>query len=113
MVRPAAAPPVTRKREFWVLVGYAAVLGVFGAFVGLVCLGVIKFGSRWGADSNPGWFDGHWWWVAVTAAAGVVVGLLRRLTGLPEEVPGLFDDLQAEHFDTGLVAGIWPSRRCH
>ena len=106
MVRPAAAPPVTRKREFWVLVGYAAVLGVFGAFVGLVCLGVIKFGSRWGADSNPGWFGGHWWWVAVTAAAGVVVGLLRRLTGLPEEVPGLFDDLQAEHFDAGLVPGI-------
>jgi H+/Cl- antiporter ClcA len=106
MVRPAAAPPVTRKREFWVLVGYAAALGVFGAFVGLVSLGVIKFGGRWGAGSHPGWFGGHWWWVAVTAAAGVVVGLLRRLTGLPEEVPGLFDDLQAEHFDAGLVPGI-------
>jgi H+/Cl- antiporter ClcA len=106
MLGPAAAPPVTRKREFWVLVGYAAALGVFGAFAGLVYLGAIKFGVRWGAGFRPGWFGGHWWWVAVTAAAGVAVGLLRRLTRLPEEVPGLFDDLQAEHFDPRLVPGI-------
>ena len=105
MLGPTAAAPVARKREFWVLIGYAAALGVFGAFVGLVSLGAIKFGVRWGTDSRPGWFGGHWWWVAVTAAAGVVVGLLRRLTRLPEEVPGLFDDLRAEHFNAGLVPG--------
>jgi len=28
----AAVPPVTQQREFWVLMGYAVVLGVFGAF---------------------------------------------------------------------------------
>jgi H+/Cl- antiporter ClcA len=43
--------------------------------------------------------------VAVTAAVGAVVGLLQRLTRLPEEVPGLFDDLQAERFDARLVPG--------
>ena len=26
---PAATPPVTHKREFWVLMGYAVALGVF------------------------------------------------------------------------------------
>jgi H+/Cl- antiporter ClcA len=102
---PTAAVPVTRKREFWVLMGYAAALGVFGAFAGLVSLGAVKFGGKWSTESGPGWFDGHWWWVAVTAAAGVVVGVLRRLTRLPEEVPGLFDDLQAEQFDARLVPG--------
>jgi len=102
----AAAPPVTQKREFWVLMGYAVVLGVFGAFAGLVFIGVIKFGGKWYDDSHPGWFGGHWWWVAVAAAAGVVVGLLRRLTRLPEQVPGLFDDLKTEHVDPGLVAGV-------
>ena len=85
--------------------GYAAALGVFGAFAGLVFLGIIKLGSRWSTDSNPGWFAGHWWWVAVTAAAGVVVGVLRRLTRLPEDVPGLFDDLRAGHVDPRLVPG--------
>ena len=53
-----------------------------------------------------GWFGGHWWWVAVAAAAGVAVGLLRRLTRLPWQTPGLFDDLQTGHVDTGLVPGI-------
>ena len=54
MPGPAADPPVTQKREFWVLMGYAAALGVFGAFAGLVFLGIIKFGSRWSSDSSPG-----------------------------------------------------------
>ena len=77
-----------------------------GAFAGLVFIGVIKLGGKWYTDAYPGWLGGHWWWIAVAAAAGVVVGLLRRLTQLPQEVPGLFADLQAEHVDPGLVPGI-------
>jgi H+/Cl- antiporter ClcA len=103
---PTAAPPVTQQREFWVLMGYAVALGVFGAVAGLVFIGVITAGGTWYDDSDPGWFGGHWWWVAVAAAAGAVVGLLRRLTRLPEEVPGLFEDLQTEHVNPGLVPGI-------
>ena len=102
----SAAPPVTQKREFWVLMGYAVVLGVFGAVAGLVFIGVIKLGGKWYSDSHPGWFGGHWWWVAIAAAAGAVVGLLRRLTRLPEEVPGLVADLSTEHVDPRLVPGI-------
>jgi H+/Cl- antiporter ClcA len=102
----AAAPPVTQKREFWILMGYAVVLGVFGAFAGLIFVGAIKFGGKWYSDSHPGWFGGHWWWVAVAAAAGVAVGLARRLTRLPWKTPGLFDDLQTGHVDAGLVPGI-------
>ncbi len=102
---PAADPPVTQKREFWALVGYAIALGALGAFAALVYLGAVKFGVRWGTGFRPGWFGGHWWWVAVTVAAGLVVGLLRRLTRLPQEVPGLFEDLRAEQFDAGLVPG--------
>jgi H+/Cl- antiporter ClcA len=102
----AVARPVTQKREFWVLMGYAVVLGVFGAAVGLVFIGVIQSGGKWYDDSDPGWFGGHWWWVAVAAAAGAVVGLLRRLTRLPHEIPGLFADLQTEHVNPGLVRGV-------
>ena len=74
----AAAPPVTQKREFWVLMGDAVALGVFGAFAGLVFAGVIKSGGKWYTDSHPGWFGGHGWWIAIAAAAGVVAGLRRR-----------------------------------
>jgi hypothetical protein len=61
---PAAAPPVAQKREFWVLMGYAVALGVFGAVAGLVFIGVTKFGGKWYSDSHTGWFagiGGGWW----------------------------------------------------
>jgi H+/Cl- antiporter ClcA len=103
---PTAEPPVTQQREFWVLMGCAVALGVFGAVAGLVFIGVITFGGKWYDDSDSGWFGGHWWWVAVAAAAGAVVGLARRLTRLPQEVPGLFADLQEGHVNPGLVPGI-------
>jgi len=103
---PSDPPPFTQNREFWLLMGYAVALGVFGAFAGLVFMGVIGFGGRWYADADPGWFGGQWWWVAVTAGAGVVVGLLRRLTRLPEQIPGLIHDLQEGHVDPRMVPGV-------
>ena len=100
------APPITQKREFWVLLAWAVVLGVFGAFAGLIFVGAMTGGGKWYSDSDPGWFGGHWWWVAVGAAAGVGVGLMRRVTSLPWKTPGLFDDLQTQEVETGLVPGI-------
>ena len=66
---------------------------------------MIKFGGKWYTDSHPGWFGGHWWWLRSPRRSGVAVGLLRRLTRLPWQTPGLFDDLKTEHVDPGLVAG--------
>ncbi|HSU35303.1 MAG TPA: chloride channel protein [Propionibacteriaceae bacterium] len=86
--------------------GYAVALGVFGAFAGLVFMGLIGFGDGWYDDSNPDWLGGQWWWVGVTAGAGVLVGLLRRVTHLPEQVPGLIADVQEGHVDPRLVPGI-------
>jgi H+/Cl- antiporter ClcA len=87
------------------LLGYAVAVGVLGGFAGWLCLRVIKVGSTWSTASGPGLFGGHWWWVAVTGAAGILVGLLRRVTHLPEKVPGLFEDLRAERVDPRLVPG--------
>ena len=108
-----AAPPeqgpslaFTGKREFWVLMAYAVALGVFGALVSLVFMGVIGVGNNWYTDSDPGWFGGRWWWVAITAAAGVGVGLLRHVTRLPEQIPGLIADMKEEQVNPRLVPGI-------
>jgi chloride channel protein, CIC family len=103
---PPASPPLTQSKDFWVLMGYAAALGILGAFAGLVFMGVTGFGNNWYVSNDPGWFGGHWWWLAVTAAAGVVVGLLRHWTRLPEQTPGLVADLRAEHVEPDLVPGI-------
>ena len=86
--------------------GYALLLGVVGAVAGLVFLGVTGAGNNWYDISDPGWFGGEWWWIAVTAGAGVVVGLLRSLTKLPARIPGLIADIEGAHVDTRLVPGI-------
>ena len=98
--------PFVQTREFWVLMGYALLLGVVGAVVGLVFLGVIDAGNNWYDVSDPGWFGGEWWWVAVTTGAGVVVGVLRSLLKLPARIPGLIADIEGGHVDPGLVPGI-------
>ena len=98
--------PVGQTRKFWIVMGYALVLGVVGALAGLVFLGVTDAGNNWYDVSDPGWFGGQWWWVAVTAGAGVVVGLLRSLTKLPAKIPGLIADIEGAHVETRLVPGI-------
>jgi H+/Cl- antiporter ClcA len=98
--------PLAQQRGFWVLLAYAVVLGVFGAFAGLIFVGAITGGGKWYSDSEPGWFGGHWWWVAVGAAAGVGVGLMRRVTSLPWQTPGLFDDLQTQEVEWRIVPGL-------
>lgn len=108
---PAPAPalpaaPWSETPEFWVVVVYALCLGVFGALVGLAFIAVIGAGNNWYNPSNPGWGGGHWWWVAVTAACGVVVGLLRMWTRVPMNTPGLIADVVDEHVDMKLVPGI-------
>jgi H+/Cl- antiporter ClcA len=86
--------------------GFAVALGFLGAFAGLIFMGVIGAGGKWYVDSNPNWLGGHWWWVAVTIGAGAVVAVLRRLTRLPDQTPGLINDLQSGHVEPGLIPGI-------
>ena len=103
--RPAP-PPVTQSAGFWPLMGYAAALGVFGGFAGLVFLGVIGHGEKWNVDSNPHWLGGHWWWVAVTAAAGLIVGLLHRWLRVPEKTPGIIAEISTGQVDARLVPAM-------
>jgi H+/Cl- antiporter ClcA len=86
--------------------GYAVALGIFGAVASLAFLGLIGWGNNWWVDSDPTWGGGHWWWVAITAAAGLVVGVLHRLTRLPERTPGLIVELAEEHVDARRVPAI-------
>src|SRR3974390_1384017 len=78
-------------------------LGVFGGFAGLVFLGVIGHGEKWNVDSNPHWFGGHWWWVAVTALAGITVGVLHRWLHMPEQTPGIIAEIKTGQLDARLV----------
>ena len=76
--------------EFWLIVRYAALLGVALAFAALAFLGLVKGGTKlwFTLPTDPGWFDGSLWWVAVTTGAGVLVGVLRRVLQGPGQAAG-------------------------
>jgi H+/Cl- antiporter ClcA len=101
----ASFEALDRSRGFWTVIGYAVVLGIVLAFAGLAFLGLVKGGTNawFTLPKSPGWFSGHPWWVAVTAAAGVLVGVLRRVLQLPAKLPGTMKELQDERVEPGTV----------
>jgi chloride channel protein, CIC family len=105
---PGSGPgfaPLDRSRGFWTVIGYAVVFGLVLAFAGLAFLGLLKGGTKlwFTLPENPDWFSGHWWWVAVTAAAGVLVGVLRRVFRLPAKLPGTMKELRDERVEPSTV----------
>ena len=77
------------------------------AFVGLAFLGLIKGGTDlwFTLPKDPGWFDGSLWWVAVTAGAGLLVGVLRRVFGVPLKLPGTVKELKDQRVEPSTVPG--------
>jgi chloride channel protein, CIC family len=94
-----------RSRGFWAVIGYAVVFGLVLAFAALAFLGLLKGGTKlwFTLPKNPDWFSGHLWWVAVTAAAGVLVGVLRRVFRLPAKLPGTMKELRDERVEPSTV----------
>ena len=105
--QPGADGALTQAPGFWRLMGYAAFFGVVLAFASLAFLGLIKGGTDlwFTLPKHPGWFDGSLWWVAVTAAAGVLVGVLRRFLGVPAKVAGTVEEIKDERVEPSTVPG--------
>jgi H+/Cl- antiporter ClcA len=76
-------------------VGYAIVFGLVLAVGALAFLGLVKGGIKlwFTLPKDPDWFSGRLWWVAVTVAAGVLVGVLRRALALPAELDGTLKEI--------------------
>jgi H+/Cl- antiporter ClcA len=90
---------------FWTIVGYAVVFGLGLAVVALAFLGLVKGGTNvwFTLPKNPDWFSGSLWWVGVTAAAGLLVGVLRRVLRLPASLPGTLKELRDERVEPSTV----------
>jgi H+/Cl- antiporter ClcA len=101
-----ALPPLAQSPIFWLLLRYAAVFGVILAFAGLAFLGVTQGGGElWFELSDAGWMGGDVWWVAVTAAFGVLVGLLRRAFKVSDDQPGMIKELEEQRVEPADVPG--------
>src|SRR6478609_5427534 len=97
----ADAVALTRSPGFWTLMRYAVLFGVVLAFAALAYLGLVSGGTDlwFTLPKDPGWLDGHLWWVAVTAGAGVVVGVLRRVFRLPTKLAGTVEELKDQRVE--------------
>ena len=89
------------------IVRYAILFGVVLAFVGLAFLGLMKGGSDlwFTLPEDPGWFDGSLWWVAVTAGAGVIVGVLRHFFRVPLKSAGTVEEIKDQRVEPSTVPG--------
>ena len=98
---------LTRSPGFWVIVRYAILFGVVLAFAALAFLGLVKGGTDlwFTLPEDPGWFDGSLWWVAVTAGAGLLVGVLRRFFRVPLKLPGTVEELKDQRVEPSTVPG--------
>jgi H+/Cl- antiporter ClcA len=38
-------------------------------------------------NAGTGWWQGHWWWIPLTATGGLIVAMLRRIWKVPDQVP--------------------------
>jgi H+/Cl- antiporter ClcA len=87
---------LTKSPGFWVIMRDAALFGVVLAFGALAFLGLVKGGTNlwFTLPEEPGWLDGSLWWVAVTAGAGVLVGVLRRSLVVPDKLAGTVEELE-------------------
>jgi chloride channel protein, CIC family len=96
---------LVRTPGFWVIMRYAALFGVVLAFAALAFSGLVKGGTKlwFTLPKNPGWLDGSLWWVAVTAAAGVLVGLMRRFLRVPLKLPGTAKELTDQRVEPSTV----------
>jgi H+/Cl- antiporter ClcA len=101
----SAFVPLAKSPGFWVMMRDAALLGVVLAFAALAFLGLLKGGTKlwFTLPNDPGWFDGSLWWVGVTAGAGVLVGLLRRVLRVPVSLAGTFKELKDERVEPSTV----------
>src|SRR5271165_4194262 len=101
----AADVALNRTPEFWPLMGYAVVFGVVIAFAALIFVGLMKAGTNawFTLPKTPGWGTGHLWWVAVTAGAGLLVGVLRHVFRLPDKIPGTIQDMKEARVEPSSV----------
>ena len=101
------ALPLVRSPGFWLIVRYAVLFGIALAFAGLAFLALIKSGTDlwFSLPDDPGWFDGRLWWVAVTAGAGLIVGMLRHFLRVPLKLPGTVQQIKERRVEPTTVLG--------
>lgn len=90
-----------RDRVFWRLILHAVVIGLLAGAAAWVFTRVVARGTEavWGEDIDYAFMSGEWWWLIVTAGAGLLVGWLRHWLNVPEDPTGSLAAIQEAQVD--------------
>ena len=79
-----------RDRTFWSVLGRAAVVGFLAGCAALAFNTLVKWGTGliWPEEINYDFLGGEWWWVAALTATGLIVGVLRVVLKVPDDLAG-------------------------
>jgi H+/Cl- antiporter ClcA len=90
-----------RDRRFWLPVAYAVPIGLMAGAAGLLFTWSVGRATKWlwPDDVDNSFLGGELWWVALTVAAGVLVGLLRRWLRVPAEPEGALASIATARVD--------------
>jgi len=90
-----------RDRRFWIPVGYAVPIGLMAGGAGLLFTWSVGKATNWlwAGEADMTFLGGEVWWLAMTAIAGLLVGVLRLWLKVPTEPKGALENIATGSVD--------------
>ncbi len=85
-----------QDRLFWRRLGRGAIVGGLAGAAALAFILIVRFCTDliWPDNVDYGWSGGEWWWLAILGGAGLIVGILRVVTNIPDDINGSLTIIQ-------------------
>jgi H+/Cl- antiporter ClcA len=83
--------------------GRAVLIGTLAGVAVLAFTQIVRIGTEliWPDDIDYGLLGGAWWWVAILGVAGLIVGVLRVVFRIPDDLRGSLGIIQEAAVDRG------------
>jgi H+/Cl- antiporter ClcA len=90
-----------RDRIFWLRLGRAVIIGTLAGAAALAFTQLVRFGTEfiWPEEIDYGWLGGELWWLAILGAAGLLVGVMRVVFRIPDDLRGSLGIIQEAAVD--------------
>jgi H+/Cl- antiporter ClcA len=90
-----------RDPTFWHRMGRAMIIGLIAGAAAVAFTQLVRLGTDliWPEDIDYDWLGGEWWWVVVLGTAGVLVGTMRVVLKVPDDLSGSLTILQESAVD--------------
>ena len=94
-------PRYARDPHFWVILGRALVIGAVAGAAALAFTQLVRAGTDllWPEVTDGGWMEGSWAAVAILTAAGLIVGVMRVVLAIPDDLSGSLTIVQDSTVD--------------